>query len=84
MDLATGAKDTFVMMNLLTRDGRSKLVETCTYPLTGVACVSRVYTDLAVFLIEPDRVIVRDSFGLSFDELTALVPIALEPGDGLR
>lgn len=77
MDLAIGAKETFVMMNLLTRDGQSKLVPECSYPLTGVACVSRVYTDLAVFLIEPDGVIVRDTFGIDFDELAALVPVPL-------
>jgi 3-oxoadipate CoA-transferase beta subunit len=78
MDLAIGAKDTFVMMNLLTRDGQSKLVPECTYPLTGVQCVSRVYTDLAVFLIEPEGVLVRDTFGIGFDELAALVPVPLE------
>jgi len=49
MDLAIGAKQTFVMMELLTKRGESKLVEACSYPLTGVRCVSRVYTDLAVF-----------------------------------
>lgn len=78
MDLAIGAKDTFVMMNLLTRDGQSKLVSECTYPLTGVACVSRVYTDLAVFLIEPEGVVVRDLFGIGFDELAQLVPVPLK------
>ncbi len=51
MDLALGAKQTFVMMRLLARDGSAKLVRECTYPLTGVGCVSRVYTDLAVFLM---------------------------------
>ncbi|MEO6986256.1 MAG: 3-oxoacid CoA-transferase subunit B, partial [Paralcaligenes sp.] len=45
MDLAIGAKKTFVMMDFLTKTGESKLVETCTYPLTGIACVSRIYTD---------------------------------------
>ena len=54
MDLAIGAKRTFVMMNLLTRDGRSKIVPECSYPLTGVACVSRIYTDYAVFDIEQE------------------------------
>ena len=49
MDLAIGAKQTFVMMELLTRQGESKLVEACSYPLTGLRCVSRIYTDLAVF-----------------------------------
>jgi 3-oxoadipate CoA-transferase beta subunit len=78
MDLALGAKQTFVMMNLLSRDGSPKLVAECTYPLTGVACVSRVYTDLAVFLIEPGRVVVRELFGITFDELQKLVDIPLE------
>ena len=63
MDLAIGAKQTFVMMELLTRDGHSKLVEACTYPLTGVGCVSRVYTDLAVFDITDDGVAVLETYG---------------------
>lgn len=63
MDLATGAKDVFVMMTLLTREGASKIVEACTYPLTGVGCVTRVYTDKAVFLTGPDGVTVRETFG---------------------
>ncbi|WP_427913464.1 3-oxoacid CoA-transferase subunit B [Ramlibacter sp. MMS24-I3-19] len=53
MDLATGARETWVMMSLLTKDGRSKLVERCTYPLTGLACVRRVYTDVATFECTP-------------------------------
>ncbi len=77
MDLAIGAKDTFVMMSLLTRDGQSKLVAECSYPLTGVGCVSRVYTDLAVFLIERDGVVVRETYGVSFEELERLVPVPL-------
>ncbi|GAB3073333.1 3-oxoacid CoA-transferase subunit B [Intrasporangium mesophilum] len=81
MDLAIGAKDTFVMMNLLTREGRSKLVADCTYPLTGVGCVSRVYTDLAVFLIDPGgpggTVLVRETHGITFRDLQELVPIPL-------
>ena len=77
MDLALGAKQTFVMMNLLTREGAAKLVRECTYPLTGLACVSRVYTDLAVFLIEDRGVVVRDVFGLTFDDLQALVDVPL-------
>jgi 3-oxoadipate CoA-transferase, beta subunit len=80
MDLATGARQTFVMMSLLSRDGTAKLVRKCTYPLTGLACVSRVYTDLAVFLIEPDGVVVRDVFGITFDRLTALVDLPLIDG----
>lgn len=77
MDLALGARQTFVMMNLLTREGAAKLVRECTYPLTGLACVSRVYTDLAVFLIEDRGVVVRDVFGLTFDDLQALVDVPL-------
>jgi 3-oxoadipate CoA-transferase beta subunit len=80
MDLAIGAKQTFVMMGLLTRDGHSKLVSECTYPLTGVACVSRVYTDLAVFLVTADGVVVRDLFGITFPDLQDLVDIPLLDG----
>ncbi|MGT2455185.1 3-oxoacid CoA-transferase subunit B [Cupriavidus basilensis] len=53
MDLATGAKQTWVMMDLLTKNGESKLVKRCTYPLTGIGCVKRVYTDLATFECTP-------------------------------
>lgn len=77
MDLATGAKQTFVMMTLLTRDGRPKLVPECTMPLTGVQCVSRIYTDHAVFLIEPDHVAVRDLFGITFPDLQDLLEVPL-------
>jgi 3-oxoadipate CoA-transferase beta subunit len=77
MDLALGAKETFAMMNLLSRDGVPKLVPECTYPLTGVGCVSRVYTDLAVFLIGDEGVAVRDMFGCTFDELADLLEVTL-------
>ena len=80
MDLAIGARQTFVMMTLLTRDGRPKLVPECTYPLTGLACVSRVYTDLAVFFIEPGRVVVRDLFNIGFAELARLLDVPLVDG----
>lgn len=65
MDLAIGAKRTYVMMDLLTKAGESKLVARCTYPLTGIGCVSRVYTDLAVFEIRADGVAVLETFGPS-------------------
>ncbi|MBO1112099.1 3-oxoacid CoA-transferase subunit B [Bordetella petrii] len=79
MDLAIGAKDVFVMMELLTRDGQSKLVADCSYPLTGVQCVSRVYTDLAVFDIGADGVTVIDMFGdMSADELLRLTGLPLK------
>src|SRR5215212_6354785 len=54
MDLAIGAKSVFVMMSLFTKDGAPKLVTHCTYPLTGLACVSRVYTEHATFLVGAD------------------------------
>src|SRR5580704_3441006 len=67
MDLAIGAKRTFVMMEHLTKSGESKLVESCTYPLTGLACVSRVYTDLAVIDVGPQGARVVDLVeGLGF------------------
>ena len=47
MDLAVGAKQTWVMMDLLTKQGESKVVNACSYPLTGVSCVKRIYSDLA-------------------------------------
>jgi 3-oxoadipate CoA-transferase beta subunit len=63
MDLAIGAKQVFVMTDLLAKDGTSKLVAACTYPLTGVGCVTRVYTDHAVFDVVDDRFVVREAFG---------------------
>src|SRR5438128_427875 len=53
MDLAIGAKSVFVMMTLSAKDGTAKLVPECTYPLTGLRCVRRVYTDHAIFEIDP-------------------------------
>ena len=63
MDLAIGAKRVFVMTDLLTKTGEPKLVEHCTYPLTGVGCVTRVYTDHAVFDVTPEGFAVREAFG---------------------
>ncbi len=63
MDLAIGAKQVFVMTDLLAKDGSSKLVAECTYPLTGVGCVTRVYTDHAVFDIVDGSFVVRETFG---------------------
>ncbi len=60
MDIAIGARRLFVMMRYLDKDGRSKLVRTCTYPLTARACVKRVYTDLAVIDIAANGFVVRD------------------------
>jgi len=79
MDLAAGAKATYIMMELLTKDGKSKLVEKCTYPLTGVKCVKRVYTDYAVFQIEPEGVVrvLDDCSGVGKDELLRMTGLDL-------
>ncbi|MCM4079788.1 3-oxoacid CoA-transferase subunit B [Paractinoplanes hotanensis] len=79
MDLAIGAKQVFVMMSLFAKDGRPKLVPECTYPLTGRGCVSRVYTDVATFAVEPEGVRVVETFGISIDELITRVGMSLVP-----
>jgi 3-oxoadipate CoA-transferase beta subunit len=78
MDLAIGAKDVFVTMTLFAKDGTAKLVPTCTYPLTGLACVSRVYTEVATFLVGQDGVTVLETFGTSVEDLRARVPVELK------
>ena len=77
MDLAIGAKNVYVMMPLFTKDGEAKLVPECTYPLTGVGCVSRVYTDYAVFSIESDGVHVLATYGISLRDLCQRVNVKL-------
>ncbi|WP_288024732.1 3-oxoacid CoA-transferase subunit B [Arthrobacter sp.] len=78
MDLATGAKEVYVMMSLFAKDGTAKLVQKCTYPLTGVGCVTRIYTNDAVFLITADGVRVRDMFGTTLADLRERIPVPLE------
>jgi 3-oxoadipate CoA-transferase, beta subunit len=77
MDLAVGAKQTWVMMELFTKEGVCKLVNACSYPLTGVACVSRVYTDHGVFDVTANGFAIRELvIGMDAAELarqTALV-----------
>ena len=81
MDLAIGAKKTWVMMELLTKTGESKLVQACTYPLTGIACVSRIYSDLAVIDLSPaGAAVVELVDGLSFEQLQALTAVPLRHG----
>jgi 3-oxoadipate CoA-transferase beta subunit len=81
MDLAIGAKRTFIMMEHLTKTGEPKIVPACTYPLTAKACVSRIYTDLAVIDVAPDGLIVRDIVpGLSLHELAELSRVPLADG----
>ena len=78
MDLASGAKRVFVMMEHQTKTGQSKIVDQCTYPLTGVGCVSRIYTDLAVIDIVDGELLVRDmAEGLTLDELVTLSGVPL-------
>ncbi|WP_038217118.1 3-oxoacid CoA-transferase subunit B [Xenophilus azovorans] len=78
MDLATGAKQTWVMMDLLTKQGSSKLVDRCTYPLTGLACVKRIYTDLATFECSPQGLVLVDMVeGLEREALQAMVGLPL-------
>ncbi|MBU1361424.1 MAG: 3-oxoacid CoA-transferase subunit B [Gammaproteobacteria bacterium] len=79
MDLAIGAKQTWVMMDLLTKKGESKIVDRCTYPLTGIACVKRVYADLATLECTPAGLKLVDKVeGLEHDELERLLglPVA--------
>ncbi|WP_048767317.1 3-oxoacid CoA-transferase subunit B [Oligella urethralis] len=79
MDLAIGAKETWVMMSLLTRNGESKLVKELSYPVTGIECVKRVYTDLATFACTPEGFEVIDMVpGLSLDELSRLTGLPLK------
>lgn len=81
MDLAIGAKSVYVLMELLTRDGKSKLVEQCSYPVTGLACVSRVYTDLAVFDLKDGKIVLADDLaGVGITELSRLTGMELVQG----
>jgi 3-oxoadipate CoA-transferase beta subunit len=80
MDLAAGAKQVFVTMEHLTKKGESKIVERCSYPLTGVRCVTRIYTDLAVIEVKADGLHLVEivAEGLSFDELQRLNGVPLK------
>lgn len=80
MDLAIGAKQTWVMMGLFTKTGESKLVKALSYPVTGLGCVSRIYTESAVFVIDQTGVTVRSTHGITFEELAERLPVALIRG----
>jgi len=87
MDLAIGARQTWVMMDLLTKKGESKVVRTCSYPLTGVGCVKRIYSDLATLECTPQGLRLVDKVdGLSHDELEKLIglPIGIAPSPSRR
>ena len=78
MDLAAGARQIWIVMDLLTKNGSSKVVEKCTYPLTGIACVNRIYGDLATLQLTPQGVRVVDVVdGLTISELEELLNIDL-------
>src|SRR3954467_1333612 len=80
MDLAIGAKSVYVMMEHTTKQGQSKIVDHCTYPLTGIACVNRIFTDLAVLDVTPRGLAVVEIVdGLSFDELQRVTGLPLLP-----
>ncbi|MET0551208.1 MAG: 3-oxoacid CoA-transferase subunit B [Xanthomonas sp.] len=82
MDLAIGAKQVYVMMELLTKRGEPKLVSACSYPLTGLRCVSRVYTDLGVFALGPDGARVLELVeGVGLDDLRQATGLALTLAD---
>jgi 3-oxoadipate CoA-transferase beta subunit len=79
MDLAIGAKKTWVMMDLLTKQGQSKVVPECTYPLTGLACVSRIYTDLATLEVTHQGLRLIDVVdGLTHADLENLVGLKIQ------
>lgn len=79
MDLAIGAKQTWLMMDLLTKKGESKIVAQCSYPLTGIGCVKRIYTDLATLECTPQGLKVIDLVpGLTHAELEQLVGLPIQ------
>ncbi|TCS33726.1 3-oxoadipate CoA-transferase beta subunit [Paucimonas lemoignei] len=81
MDLALGAKKVFVMMDHLTKQGESKIVKACSYPLTGQACVNRIYTDLAMIDVTSDGLVVREIYtDLDFDALVELTGVPMKNG----
>ena len=78
MDLAIGANQTWVMMDLLTKQGASKVVRECSYPVTGLSCVKRIYSDLATLEVTPQGLRLIDVVdGLSRDELAQLVGLPI-------
>ncbi|MGV2910076.1 3-oxoacid CoA-transferase subunit B [Achromobacter sp. AGC25] len=81
MDLAVGARSVFIMMEHNSKNGDPKIVERCTYPLTGAGVVDRIYTDLAVIDVTPDGLVVRDMIdGMTLNELQARTGAPLRTG----
>lgn len=85
MDLAVGAKKVYVTMEHVTRDGVQKIVESCSYPLTGSGVVDRIYTDLAVLDVTPNGLVVTAMVeGLTCDELQAMTGAPLSWAENIR
>jgi 3-oxoadipate CoA-transferase beta subunit len=80
MDLAMGARNVFVLMTLFSKDGSPKLVPKCTYPLTALACVSRVYTDYGVFVLTNHGIVARETYGMSRNDLAKRLIITFQDG----
>ena len=79
MDLAVGARQTWVMMDLLTKQGESKVVQACTYPLTGIACVKRIYADLCTLECTPQGLKLIDLVdGLTHAELEKMIGLPIQ------
>ena len=78
MDLAAGARQVYVVMDLFTKSGESKIVENCTYPLTGKACVDRVYSDFAVFEFAQGSIRVLEMFDdITVGDLASILGLEL-------
>ena len=85
MDLAAGAKQVYVLTDHCSRDGAPKIVETCDLPLTGLACVNRIYTDLAIIEVTEGGLVVREIIeGLSFADIEAKTGAKLHLADGCK
>jgi len=82
MDLAIGARDVFALITLSNKDGSPKLIPNCSYPLTGVACVSRVYTDYGVFLLTDHGIVARETYGMSHNDLSDRLGVTLQEVSG--
>ena len=84
MDLVAGVRTIFVLTQHTTKTGDPKIVEDCTYPLTGRGCVDRIYTDLAVIDVTPDGLTVTElAPGITFDQVQERTGAPLIAGPGL-